>query len=100
MAGQLPKFVPAHEAAALGGLGAVLINNTSNVTGDWCILQALSDAVFTTLNTTTIRLNSGTAAPSNLNGITLSAGHYLYGRFTSITLTSGTLVAYYATALN
>lgn len=100
MAGQLPKFIPAHEAIALGGLGAVLINNTSARVGDFGIIQALTDTVFATLNTSTIRLNSDSAAPSNLNGITLLAGHYLYGRFSAITLTSGTCVAYYATALS
>lgn len=82
------------DACAMGQKGADWIDNTSARTGDWVCVIALVDAVFTTLtpdDNTPYKVN-GTVG--NLNGKALPKGVAIFGRFTAITLTSGTVVAY------
>jgi len=80
------------EKLAVGRLGSIYITNTSanSTTGSdkWGVIQALSDTVIASLTSSTM---TGT-----LTAIPLPAGAAIYGYFTSITLTSGKVVAYVA----
>jgi hypothetical protein len=64
--------------------GGEVISDTSATTGTWFRVEALSDAVFTTL----------TGNVTGIGSTTLKAGSSLYGSFTAITLASGAVVAY------
>ena len=64
--------------------GGTVYSDTSAHTGTWFRVDALADAVFTTL----------TGNVSGIGSTTLKAGQSLYGSFTAITLASGTVVAY------
>ncbi len=64
--------------------GGTVYSDTSVNTGTWFRIDALSDAVFTTL----------TGNVSGMGSTTLKAGQSLYGSFTAITLASGAVVAY------
>lgn len=70
-----------------GQNGVNLINDTNAHSGRWIAIKAdgAADAVFTTLTAST---------GDNLDGLTLLAGDVIYGPFTNITLTSGTIYAY------
>lgn len=94
----IPKQVGSPDSIALGGLGAVIITNTSAYTGDWAVIHALTDTVFSVLTSQTVRLNSTTSALPGSAAFTLPAGHDIYGRFSAITLTSGSCIAYSAVA--
>lgn len=79
----------------MGQRGADWFDNTSVRTGDWSIITALTDVVFTTLTSddnTPFGLNG--TAPGVFSAKTLPKGATMFGRFTTITLTSGTLIAY------
>lgn len=70
-----------------GGAGCVYETGTTEVTGDFCAIQTLTDTVFALITNT---LGSGDA----ITAITIPAGVTLYGRFTAFTLTSGAVCAY------
>ena len=72
-------------AARMGQFGSVVIADTTATAGTFCAIYALADTV---INAATVSNVSG------ISGITLSAGQWLYGWFTSIKLTSGSVVAY------
>ena len=71
------------------GKGGIFNNDTAAHTGDFMAIEAVGDAA-AAIN------NSGTT--SNITdfdaNITISAGQTIYGRFTSITLASGAVIAY------
>jgi hypothetical protein len=83
------------ETVSMGQRGFDWIDNTSARTGDWMVLMPLTDVVVSSLTTddNTPHYLNGTLQGS-LSGKTLSKGIPLFGRFTAVTLTSGTLVAY------
>lgn len=67
--------------------GGITLSDNSEHTGTFTILKALGgDVVFTTV----------IGNISGLDGKTLSNGDFIVGYFTSITLASGSLIAYYA----
>jgi len=76
----------APQSLSLGQLGGIVIADTEVHTGDWGILHALTAVVFTAVTSSTL---SGSLA-----GVTLYGGDTIFGRFSSIQLTSGTLIAY------
>ena len=55
----------------------------------WFAVQVIADAVFNTSGTVTNLTDF-----SGLSGVTISAGQIIYGRFTSIQLASGKVIAY------
>lgn len=71
----------------LGQKGWDKISDTNVHNGEWFAIKAdgAADAVFTTLT-----CNTGDSG----DGMTLLAGDVIYGSFTSIDLTSGTIYAY------
>lgn len=71
-----------------GEHGGLLITDTSAHTGVWDAIQAL-EATEATLVSSNL---SGT-----LTGVPIPAGVTIFGHFSSITLTSGTVIAYTAT---
>lgn len=65
--------------------------NTGTVTGQWFVLQALDEAVVE------INVNwsdNDADGPLIAESVSLVAGQALYGTITSITIISGTVVAY------
>ena len=71
---------------SLGQGGAVYVADTTQTDGNFGAIQAVADAVFTTL----VAGNwTGTTA-----SIPVPAGVTIFGNFTSFTLTSGKVVAY------
>lgn len=73
---------------SLGRYGSKRITNTNATTPDtgkvFIAIQVTEDCVIATL----------VGNMTNATTITLAAGQILYGRFTSITLTSGKVIAY------
>jgi hypothetical protein len=76
------------ETSALGGYGSKRIATTVATTPDasyvFTAIQVTEDAVFSALVGNML----------NGAGLALSAGSVIYGRFTSVTLTSGKIIAY------
>jgi hypothetical protein len=66
--------------------GGQVINNTSPVTGNWTEIRVITAAVFTTL----------TGNVTNVGSTSFPVGAVISGRFTAITLASGSVVAYHA----
>lgn len=93
----LPKIPGSLESIALGQLGSDLLGPAASYSGDWAIIQSFNDlTAFTTLTTSTISANG--AAPGNIAAAVgvLKAGRVLYGRFSTIQLSAGVIVAYRA----
>jgi hypothetical protein len=66
--------------------GGQVITGTGVTTGSWTEIRVLTTAVFTTL----------TGNLSNVGSTSFPAGTIINGRFTTITLASGSVVAYHA----
>lgn len=66
--------------------GGQVITGTGVTTGSWTEIRVLTTAVFTTL----------TGNLSNVGSTSFPAGTIINGRFTTITLASGSVVAYFA----
>lgn len=83
---------------SMGGYGGVVINDTTAhdlSTKPVVMIRAITNTVFTTLTCDGIFTNSLTVAAVGADYGTLVAGDVLYGEFTAITLTSGSVVAYF-----
>jgi hypothetical protein len=65
--------------------GGQVINNTDPVTGNWTEIRVITAAVFTTL----------TGNLTNVGSTSFPVGAVISGRFTAITLASGSVVAYH-----
>ena len=65
--------------------GGQVITGTAVTTGNWIEIRVLTTAVFTTL----------TGNLTNVGSTSFPAGTILNGRFTTITLASGSVVAYH-----
>lgn len=72
---------------AFGEAGCVYEVGTTAITGDFCAIQILNDAVFSLLTNT---LGTGDA----ITTLTIPAGITLFGKFSAFTLTSGAVCAY------
>lgn len=66
--------------------GGQVIANTTSVDGTWTEIRVLTTCVFTTL----------TGNIANVGSTSFPAGTILNGRFTTIRLASGSVVAYHA----
>ena len=78
--------------AALGQNGAVIIDGTDEITGPFVAVTALAAAVVDTSECTT---NLSGTVPATF---AIPAGTTIYGRFDSIELDSGSVIAYYSNA--
>jgi hypothetical protein len=81
-----PFNVKDHNAAASG---STFFNDTANRTGTWYCIQVLASCVFTTII-------DSTRSGNTFNGVTIPAGTIFFGNITSITLASGSIIAYNA----
>lgn len=79
--------------SGMGQNGGILLTDTTAVTGKFRIILVLADAVFTTL-TSDITKNGTTTAAAAADFGTVTKGTVLYGKFTAVTLTSGTVLLY------
>jgi len=79
----------------MGGRGFVVITDTSKTDSaagySFVALQCLTDVV---IDEYTTRAYAPITPADVLEGVTIPSGTMLYGQFTSITLTSGTLICY------
>jgi hypothetical protein len=78
---------------AIGQKGAILLTDTTQVTGNFRKIQALTATIFTTL-TSDITKNGTTTPAAGADFGTLAAGHIIYGKFTTVKLTSGIAILY------
>ena len=72
------------------GGGQYINSSIGVVTGNFRWVQVITDTVFTDL------ISSNIDDLSNISGVTVPAGIGIGGRFSSINLTSGAVIAYYA----
>ena len=79
------------EYRGLGLNGGAYINDTATHTGNWFAIQATEDTVLATQASNITNLDD---ICTGTDGTTLSANTVLYGNFTSVTLTSGAVIAY------
>jgi len=79
--------------AAMGQHGAILVTGTTAITGNFKAIHVLADAAFTTL-TSDITKDGATTAAAGADFGTVYQGTTLYGKFTAVTLTSGTVLLY------
>lgn len=78
---------------AMGQKGAILITDTTAITGEFRAIQVLENAAFTLL-TSDIKKNGATTAAAAADFGTVTAGTVLYGKFTAVTLASGKVILY------
>ena len=82
--------------AALGQAGAKFISDTSVHSGSFVAIQCIEDTVFNALTPadTTNGYGVGSYNGNTMASETIPAGMTIYGRWTSIDLTSGAVIAY------
>lgn len=73
--------------------GAIILTDTTSITGNFRKIQALTATVFNTLTSNITKNGDSTAAVAADFG-TLAAGHVIYGKFTTVKLTSGIAILY------
>lgn len=81
----------ANEYRGLGLNGGEYINDTAAHTGDFFCIMATEDTVIDSITSNVENLGNITASQDNT---TLSANTAIYGRITSVTLSSGAVIAY------
>ena len=78
---------------SFGQGGAILLTSAEGaLTGEWCAIQCLTDATFTTLTWSKLDTTNGAA----ITAPTFPQGSVIYGQFAAITVATGTVVAYNA----
>jgi hypothetical protein len=80
---------------SFGQNGFNVVTGTAAQTGDYSAITIAVDAVIASITATNIQLN-GSESATALSGVTLPAGTTIFGKITGFTLTSGTVIAYYA----
>ena len=70
--------------------GGIVISDTDTYTGNFRWIQVVSDCVIYDI------ASSNIVSASDLASVTIPSGVGIGGRFTSIQLTSGVVIAYYA----
>ena len=71
------------------GGGLYIDETTGQIDGNWRWIQVITDAVFNDITSSNID------DLSNISGVTVPAGIGIGGRFSSINLASGSVIAYY-----
>lgn len=75
------------EKQSFGQAGAVFESGTTAVTGGFCAIHVIAEAVFSALDWPEL---SG----DTLTGVTIPAGTTIFGEISGFTLTSGSVLAY------
>ena len=97
MASSLHKFTVVEAGnASLGQAGAKFIKDTEEHTGTFVAITMLEDTVFTTLtpDDTANGYGVGSYNGNNMSGETIPQGVTIYGRWTTVDLASGLVIAY------
>ena len=97
MASSLHKYtVVEAQNASMGQAGAKFISDGEEHTGTFVAIQCLEDTVFNALtpDDTTNGYGVGSYNGNTMASETISAGTTIYGRWTTIDLTSGLVIAY------
>lgn len=76
-----------------GQNGAIIVTDTTAITGNFRAIYVLADTIFATLTSDITKNGSVTAAVAADFG-TVPTGTTLYGKFTAVTLTSGKVILY------
>ncbi len=76
-----------------GQMGAITASGSQTITGNFRWVLVAADAVITTM-TGNVLGHTGSSTNTSLASITLPAGFGFGGIITSITITSGTILAY------
>ena len=79
--------------SSLGGNGAVLITDTSAITGNFRMIYTITETVFSVLTADHTTNDLLTQSVGSDYG-TFPADRWIYGDITAITLTSGSVIAY------
>ena len=74
---------------SFGQNGFTVVTDTTDTTGDFSAITIVADADFSSITAT------NTVADS-LSGVSIPAGVTIFGKITGFTLTSGSVIAYYA----
>ena len=82
--------------ASLGQAGAKFINDTAEHTGSFVAITMLEDTIFATLTPadTVKGIGVGSYNGNSMSGETIPQGVTIYGRWTTVDLTSGMVIAY------
>jgi len=82
--------------ASLGQAGAKFIKDTEEHTGTFVAITMLEDTIFTTLtpDDTSNGYGVGSYNGNNMSGETIPQGVTIYGRWTTVDLASGLVIAY------
>ena len=97
MASGIHKYtVQEAQNASMGQAGAKFISDQAVHTGTFVAIQCLEDTVFNALtpDDTTNGYGVGSYNGNTMASETISAGTTIYGRWTTIDLTSGLVIAY------
>lgn len=76
-----------------GQKGGIVLTDTNAETGNWRMIQCLTNTVFATLTSNFTTNGTSTATVGSDYG-TVPAGTILYGKFTAVDLTSGLVILY------
>jgi hypothetical protein len=77
-----------YDATSLGQFGNEVIGNGQSATGNFAAIQALSTTSLSSV------VDQASGEMNLLAGVSLPAGTILYGRFTTVGVTTGLVVAY------
>jgi hypothetical protein len=80
---------------SFGQGGFNVVTGTAAQTGNYSAITIVTDTVVASITATNIQLN-GSESATALSGVTLPAGTTIFGKITGFTLTSGSVIAYYA----
>jgi hypothetical protein len=82
--------------ASMGQAGAKFISDNEEHTGSFVAIQCIEDTVFATLtpSDTTYGYGVGSYNGNTMASETIPAGTVIYGRWTTVDLTSGLVIAY------
>ena len=84
----------APQSLALGQLGSIFIDDTASHSGDWGVIYCVAACTFTTLTSGKLANGTDVCMIGTLTGIALSAGMHIAGRFSTIKLATGKVIAY------
>lgn len=91
----LPYNLADFAEMSMGGKGCKVIKDTSKTDAEaGQAFVALHCVTAVVISAYAVRAYAPVTPTNALNGVTFPAGTILYGQFTSITLTSGTLICY------
>lgn len=94
MAGELANKGGDAILSSMGMKGAVLITDTTAVTGEFRGMKVIADATFTLLTTPNVTKNGPTTAVVAADWGTLSENSVIETKITACTLTSGKVLLY------